>query len=234
MDLGSHALMSEAQAKTTETQATAPAPKPVAEKQAKKGDELLVFNRWSCDVEVKEEGLKRYLSVKPVIVPKTGARYAGSRFHKSRVNIVERLINRLMIPGHKAKKHKLTSGNCTGKANTAYDLVYQTFEIIEQRTKKNPVEVLVRAVENAAPREEILTIEYGGARYPKPVECSPQRRIDVVLRLMTQGAFQKQFGSKKTSASAIADEIVAAYQLSQNSVAIAKKLETERQADSSR
>lgn len=217
-------------AKTTPQPAKTPAktaPKPAS-------DEIKIFNRWSCAVEVQEEGLKKYLSVKPVIVPKTGARYAGSRFHKSKINIVERLINRLMIPGHKAKKHKLSSGQCTGKANTAYDLVYEAFEIIEQKTKKNPVEVLVRAVENAAPREEIITIEYGGARYPKPVECAPQRRIDVTLRLMTQSAYQKQFGSKKLSASALADEIILASQASQQSAAISKKLETERQADSSR
>ncbi|MBR9703338.1 30S ribosomal protein S7 [Candidatus Woesearchaeota archaeon] len=196
---------------------------------------MLIFNRWSCDdIEVKDLGLKKYLSVKPVIVPKTGARYAGNRFHKSKINIVERLINRVMIPGHKAKKHKVSSGHMTGKANTAYDLVYETFEIIEKRTKKNPVEVLVRAIENAAPREEIITIEYGGARYPKPVECAPQRRIDVVLRLMTQGSFQKAFDKKKSSASSLADEIVAAYQSSPTSAAISKKAETERQADSSR
>lgn len=209
---------------------------PKAEKPAAKPKEgeLLVFNRWSCDVEVLDPGLQRYLSVKPIIVPKTGARYAGNRFHKSKVNIVERLINRLMVPGHKAKKHKLSSGQCTGKSNTAYDLVYEAFELIEKRTKKNPVEVLVRAVEGAAPREEIITIEYGGARYPKPVECAPQRRIDVALRLMTQGPYQKQFGTKKQSASALADELIAASQKSQQSVAISRKLETERQADSSR
>lgn len=207
---------------------TAPAPKKAAT------GEILVFNRWSSDIEVQDPGLKRYLSVKPVIVPKTGARYAGNRFHKSKINIVERLINRLMIPGHKGRKHKTSSGNCTGKAGTAYDLVYEAFEIIEQKTKKNPVEVLVRAVENGAPREEIITIEYGGARYPKPVESAPQRRIDVALRLMTQGAFQKQFDSKKASASAIADEILLAAQASAQSTSVAKKLETERQADSSR
>lgn len=220
--------MVEAQTKNEE------APKKAAAKSVAADNQIKVFNRWSCDVEVQDEGLKKYLSVKPVIVPKTGARYAGSRFHKSKINIVERLINRLMIPGHKAKKHKFTSGHCTGKANTAYDLVYEAFEIIEKKTKKNPVEVLVRAVENGAPREEIITIEYGGARYPKPVECAPQRRIDTTLRLMTQGAYHKAFGSKKASAQALADEIILASQASNQSVAVSKKLETERQADSSR
>ncbi len=196
---------------------------------------IKVFDQWdAAGISVKDPGLERYLSVKPILVPKTGARYAGNRFHKSKINIVERLINRLMIPGHKGKKHKFTSGHITGKAQRAYNLVFEAFQIIEKKTKKNPVEVLVRAVENGAPREELITIEYGGARYPKAVECAPQRRVDTVLKMMTQGCFQKSIKSKKSAASALADEIILSYQMSPNSNAIAKKLELERQADASR
>jgi small subunit ribosomal protein S7 len=196
---------------------------------------IKIFDRWdSAGITVKDPGLVRYLSVKPILVPKTGARYAGLRFHKSKINIVERLINRLMIPGHKGKKHKFSSGHVTGKGQSAYNLVLEAFDLIEKRVKKNPVEVFVRAVENAAPREELITIEYGGARYPKAVECAPQRRVDVVLKMMTQGTFQKSIKSKKSAPSALADEIVAAFQLSPNSNAISKKLELERQADASR
>lgn len=196
---------------------------------------VLVFNKWDVSqIKVQDQGLARYINLEPVIVPKTGARYAGNRFHKSRSFIVERLINRLMVPGHKGKKHKISSGSCTGKSNTVYDLVQKTFAIIEEKTKKNPIEVFVQAIENAAPREEIVTIEYGGARYPKAVECAPQRRIDIVLKMMTQGAFQKSFSSKRTAESTLADEIIAAYNFSQNSNAISKKLELERQADASK
>ncbi|MBC8494902.1 30S ribosomal protein S7 [archaeon] len=194
-----------------------------------------LFNRWdTSNIKVEDPGLVRYISLKPIIVPRTGARYAGNRFHKSRISIVERLINRIMIPGHKGKKHKISSGLCTGKAITAYGLVEKAFQIIEQKTKKNPVEVFVKAIENAAPREEIVSIEYGGARYPKAVECTPQRRIDVVLKMMTQGAYQKTFSSKKSAEACLASEILAAYQLSQTSNAITKKLELERQADASK
>ncbi len=194
-----------------------------------------VFNRWSSEgIVVVDPGLKGYITVKTPLVPKTGSRYAGKRFHKSKVSVVERLINRLMTPGHKAKKHKTTSGYVTGKANTVYRIVEKTFELIEQKLKKNPVEVLVKAVENAAPREEIITIEYGGARYPKAVECSPQRRVDLTLKFFVQGAYAKSFNSKKREEEALADEIINAYELSANSNAISKKLEIERQADASR
>jgi small subunit ribosomal protein S7 len=196
---------------------------------------IKVFNRWDVeDVKVLDAGLVDYITLNPKIVPKSEGRYIGKRFHKSQTFIVERLINKMMVTGHKAKKHFKTSYPFTGKGNKAYNIVEKTFEIVEQRTKKNPVEVFVKAVENAAPREEIIAIEYGGARYPKAVECAPQRRVDVALRLMTQGAFHKRFNSKKSIENSLADEIIAAYNQSGNSTAVAKKLELERQADASR
>jgi len=197
--------------------------------------ELKAFNKWSVEgIKVDDPGLKDYITLTPRIVPKTGARYAGNRFHKSKLFIVERLINKVMIPGHKSKKHVKSSGSITGKGNTAYQIVENTFKLIEQKLKENPVKVFVKALENAAQREEIIAVEYGGARYPKAVECAPQRRVDIVLRYMTQGAYQKSFNSKKSIVETLAEEIIFAYQMSQSSNAIAKKLEIERQADASR
>jgi small subunit ribosomal protein S7 len=92
----------------------------------------------------------------------------------------------------------------------------------------------VKAIENSAPREEIVTIEYGGARYPKAVECAPQRRIDVALRYMTQGAYSKAFNTKRKIEATLAEEIINAFKMSTSSNAIQKKLDVERQADSSR
>jgi len=197
--------------------------------------DIKAFNRWSIEgIQVQDPGLVDYINLKPRLVPKTGGKNVGVRFHKSKYFIVERLINKVMNPGHKGKRHIISSGQKTGKGIKAYDIVEKALALIEGKTKQNPIMVFVKAIENAAPREEILTIEYGGARYPKAVECAPQRRVDIVLKLMTQGAFQKCFNKKKSIESALADEIIAAYQMSQNSVAISKKLETERQADSSR
>ncbi|MBN2052809.1 30S ribosomal protein S7 [Candidatus Woesearchaeota archaeon] len=197
--------------------------------------QVLAFNKWDCSgIKVQDPGLVRYINVNPVIVPKTGARYAGSRFHKSKLFIVERLINRVMNPGHKGKKHFRTSYYCTGKGITAAKLVEDALKIIESRTKKNPVEVLVKAIENAAPREEIITIEYGGARYPKAVEVSPQRRVDVALKFFVQGAYHKAFNTRNSAEETLAKEIISAYNMSAESLAISKKFEVERQADASR
>jgi small subunit ribosomal protein S7 len=197
--------------------------------------EILLFNKYSTTgIKVQDPGLKDYISLAPVIVPKTGARYAGNRFHKSKISIVERLINKLMIPGHRAKKHKFSSGHVTGQAQRAYQIVKEAFEIIEQKTEKNPVAVFVEAIENASPREEIINIEYGGARYPKPVECAPQRRVDIVLRQMSQAAYHRSVNSKKSPADTLAKEILAAYDAKNDSQAIQKKIDLERTADSSR
>lgn len=198
-------------------------------------EEIKVFNRWSVkDITVEDPGLVNYINLEPKIVPKTGARYAGNRFHKSKVFIIERLINKIMVPGHKSKKHFKSSGHITGKAQNAAAIVEKVLEQIEIKLKKNPIEVVVKAIENAAPREEILTIEYGGARYPKAVECAPQRRVDIVLKLMVQGAYHKAFNSKRSAVVCLTNEIINAYHMKSDSHAISKKNEVERQADSSR
>lgn len=196
---------------------------------------LKAFNRWEVQqVTITDPGIKPYINLEPRAVPKTGARYAKNKFHKSNTFIVERFMNKIMVAGHKGKNHTYSSGHNTGKASKAYDVMERTLEIVEKRTKENPITVLVLAIENAAPREEVISIEYGGARYPKAVECAPQRRIDLAIRYMTQAGLQKSFKSKTALEDALADEIVAAYEGSQNSVAISRKLELERQSDASR
>lgn len=197
--------------------------------------EIKLFGKWdSAQIKVDDPGLVNFISLSPILVPKTGARYARNRFHKSKVSIVERLINKLMIPGHKGKKHRFSSHTLTGKGTQSYRIVQDAFAIIEQKTKKNPVEVFVRAVEAAAPREELVTIEYGGARYPKAVDCAPQRRIDIALRYMVQGSYAKSFMSKRKASETLAEEIMNAANYAQSSNAISRKLEIERQADASR
>ena len=130
--------------------------------------EIKAFGKWGVEgINVEDVGLVRYITVSPRYVPKSGARYAGRKFHKSKIFIVERLINKIMVPGHKSKKHWKSSGQCTGRSLNAFNIVRDAFTIIEMRTKENPIKVFVKALENAAPREEIVSIEYGGARYPK-------------------------------------------------------------------
>jgi small subunit ribosomal protein S7 len=197
--------------------------------------EIKFFNRWSAEgVKVEDLGLQKYITLAPKILPKTGARYAGNRFHKSQTFIVERLVSKLMSSGHKGKKHFMSSGHNTGKKNNVLRVVEKAFLIIEQKLKLNPLVVLVKAIENAAPREEVIAVEYGGARYPKAVDVAPQRRVDITLRYMTQGAYAKCFNKKIKIEDCLAAEIINAYQSSGKSVAISKKRDLERQAASSK
>ena len=196
---------------------------------------IKAFNKWSVDgIKVNDPGVQPYIIVEARIMPKTGARYAGKRFHKSKLFIVERLMNKLMVSGHKSGKHIISSGRNTGKVLSVYKLLEDALKMIEKKTGKNPIEVFVKAVENACPREEIITIEYGGARYPKAVEIAPQRRVDMALRYMVQGVYQKSYDFKKSAVDNLAEEIMNAYNMSTGSVAISKKYEMERQCDSSR
>jgi small subunit ribosomal protein S7 len=196
---------------------------------------VLAFNKWSTEeIRVEDIGLQRYVNLDPRIVPRSGAKHAGNRFHKSKMFIVERLMNKMMIPGHKGKKHKKSSGHLTGKVNVVYGAIKKALVLIEQRTSQNPIAVLARAIENAAPREEIVSIEYGGARYPKAVDCAPQRRVDLVLRYISQGAYERSFNKKVSIEKALAAEIIAAFNFDSKSLAISKKNELERQCDSSR
>ena len=197
--------------------------------------EIKFFNRWSAaGITVVDQGLAPYVTIEPKIVPKTGARYAGNRFHKSQTFIVERLATKLMNTGHKGKKHFMTSGHNTGKKTKALTIVQAALAKAEQKLKQNPLAALVKAVENAAPREEVIAIEYGGARYPKAVDVSPQRRVDLALRNLTQSAYLKSFNKKTTIEDALADEIINAALSSGKSAAISKKRDLERQAASSK
>jgi small subunit ribosomal protein S7 len=197
--------------------------------------EIKIFNKYSVEgIKVKDPGLVKYICLNPIIIPRTGGKNVGVKFHKSKTSIVERLMNKLMNTGHRAKKHQKSSGHLTGKAISVYKVIEETFDIISNKTGKNPVLVLVQAVENAAPREEIIAIEYGGARYPKAVEMAPQRRVDFALRLMTQAAYNKSFRDSKPIEEALSNEIINAFKALPASDAIAKKFEVERQSDSSR
>jgi small subunit ribosomal protein S7 len=139
--------------------------------------EFKIFGKWSPDdVVVEDTGLKRYLKIKDVGVPHSSARNANKQFSQIEVHLVERLMNKLMVTGHEGKTHKRTSGINSGKKMLAYGMVREAFEIIEKRTKKNPLQVLVYAVSNASPREETTMLKYGGVSYHQSVDVAPKRR----------------------------------------------------------
>jgi small subunit ribosomal protein S7 len=196
-----------------------------------KTNEIKLFNRWSFDgVTVEDAGLQGYINIEPIIMPRTNGYFHNTPFYKTKVSIIERFMNRMQVCGHKGKKHKISSGHNTGKAKTQLNQMYEVLEMLEKRTKENPIQVLVSAIENAAPREEVITIERSGARYAQAVDIGPQRRVDLVIRFMCQGAAHKAFDSSKSFVSALVDEILDAYNLEGNGMAMSKRNEIEKMA----
>ena len=206
-----------------------------AEKKTIKTDaykeDVKLFNRWSFNgVIVADDGLRPYINLNPILVPKTNGYYHNTAFYKTKINVVERFMTRMQVVGHKNKKHKFSSGHNTGKSQRMMKEMVQILETLEQKTKENPIQVLVTAIEKSAPREEVITIERSGARYAQAVDMGPQRRVDLVIRAMCQGAAQKSFGKSVTVVDALTEEILNAYKGLESSVAIAKKNEIEKMA----
>jgi small subunit ribosomal protein S7 len=186
--------------------------------------EIKLFQKWPFkDIKVQDIGLQRYLNLTPLTTPHSMGRHEHQRFRKARVNIVERLINGLMRPGKNS-----------GKKAKATNIVKQAFDIINARTGKNPVEILVKAVENASPCEDTTRISYGGVVYHLSVDIAPQRRIDLAIRHITEGARAASANNPRSIQETLADELVLAANHDIKSAAIAKRHEIERVAQSSR
>jgi small subunit ribosomal protein S7 len=167
-------------------------------------------------------------------VPHSSARNANKQFSQSEINLVERLMNKLMVTGHEGKTHKRTSGINAGKKMLAYRIVKDAFNIIEKRSKKNPLQVLVDAVSNASPREETTMLKYGGVAYHQSVDVSPKRRLDTALRFISVGAAKSAFKKKKSISQALAEEIISASKVDPKCYSISRKEEIERIAKAAR
>ena len=94
---------------------------------------------------------------------------------------------------------------------------------MKKELRKILKQVLVSAIENSAPREEVITIERSGARYAQAVDIAPQRRVDLVLRYLSQGASHKSFNSSKSLKDSLTSEILDCYNRVGQSFAFGKK-----------
>jgi small subunit ribosomal protein S7 len=182
----------------------------------------LLFGVWDVsEIEYTDPSTKRYIAVTPIA--HTMGRHASKQFQKSEISIVERLVNRLMQ----------TEEN-TGHKQKTTNIVRDAFEIVHERTEENPVQVLVDAVQNAAPREETVRLKYGGISVPQAVDVAPQRRVDQALKFIAQGTRRGSYKSKQSAAEALANVLVGAANYDMQSYAISQKEERERVAAAAR
>jgi len=196
--------------------------------------EFLLFDKYdTVGIEPKDPALKPYVSLNPKLLLKSQGR-RKDKFAMTKVNVVERLANRLAVPGHSGRKHRIITSWSSGKYNRNMKTILETFAIVEKKTQRNPIAVFVEAIENGSPRDEITVIESAGARYPQAVDCSPMRRINLAIRWMVQGSYAKCFGKKTKMEDSLANEIINASKGTMESFACSKKNEAEKQADSAR
>ncbi|HKZ98922.1 MAG TPA: 30S ribosomal protein S7 [Thermoplasmata archaeon] len=205
------------------------APEAKPKKEAKKPRKRLpyqmkLFEKYDlAEVVVHDAGLAKYINLSPIVIPHTGGRWANKPFGRAKTNVVERLINNMM-----------RTEDYTGKKSKSFRVVRAAFSIIEKRAGRNPVQVLVDALEKAAPREEITRLRFGGISVPRAVDISPSRRLDMAIRAICTGAVQATFKNRKPVEECLADEILNAAKGDMQSQAIAKKEELERVASSAR
>ncbi len=183
----------------------------------------LLFGKYEIgEIVIRDKGLAQYINL-DVKKLHTHGRHANKRFKKANLSIIERLTNNLM----RTEKYN-------GKKMKALKVVKESLDIIHQRTKENPLQILVRAIENSAPREETTRLFLSGIYVPQAVDSAPLRRLDIALRNLCKGAVNKTFKNKKSIAECLADEIIHAANDDAASFAVSKKLEIERIAQSAR
>lgn len=201
-------------------------------KQTLEYPNMLLWGKWDLTgVKVEDVGLQGVIGLNPMLVPHSGGRHERKKFAKARLNIVERLVNQMM---HFGKKYAKNTGRMGGKKQKSVNIVKAAFEIIHLKTGQNPVQVLVKAIENASPNEDTTRLSYGGVVYHMSVDISPMRRVDLALRFISEGVREASFSSPRKVMEVLADEIVLAANGDSNSYSVKKKNEQERVAMASR
>ena len=127
---------------------------------------------------------------------------------------VTRLINNIMLDG---------------KKGVAQRIVYDAFDIIKEKTGKNPVDVFEDAMNNVMPVLEVKARRIGGANYQVPIEVRPERRQTLGLRWITQ--FSRQRG-ERTMAERLANELMDA--TNSTGGAFKRKEDTHRMAEANK
>ena len=199
--------------------------------------DIKLFNKWSFEnIEIKDWTLESYINLRPVIIPHTAGRHEHKRFWKtSKISIIERFVNRLLAPGFigsKIKGHK--SSYSSGKKSKLLRNLETAFTLLELNTSNNPIQVLIDAICNSAPREETTRIAMGGISYASAVDISPQRRVDLAIKYLVQAIGSSSHSNERAFAANISKEVALASQDSQESKAIKRKEEVERIAVSAR
>jgi small subunit ribosomal protein S7 len=116
-----------------------------------------------------------------------------------------------------------------GKKTIAQKIVYGAFDIMKEKTKKEPLEVFKLAIENASPLLEVKPKRIGGATYQVPMEVRGDRKLALAIRWILDGARNKK---GKPMAEKLSQELIDA--ANNQGVAIKKKTDTHRMAEANK
>ena len=116
-----------------------------------------------------------------------------------------------------------------GKKSTAEAILYGAFEIIEKRTKDEPLKIFKSAVENVKPMIEVKSRRVGGSTYQVPVDIRPERRLALAIRWII--SFSKKRGEKNMR-DKLANELLDA--ASSRGASVKKKEDTHKMADANK
>ena len=128
--------------------------------------------------------------------------------------LVTRLINSVMLDG---------------KKGVAQKIVYGAFEIVQEKTGKEPLEVFEQAMENVMPSLEVKARRVGGANYQVPMEVRPARRQTLALRWLTAYSRSR---SERTMAERLAGELMDA--ANNTGASVKKREEMHKQAEANK
>ncbi len=196
-----------------------------------------LFGKYDYNVTISDASLKNYINLKHIEYPNTFRRNSNKDFSKTGVNVVERLENYLMRggTGKKIGSHVIrTKGRLQGKKMKVMHIVEKAFDRIEGKAHENPLQVLVRALENSAPIEDTTRVRYGGVVANVTVDISASKRMDIALRNIAFATVISAFDKRKSIVEALADELIMAANNDVNSYAVKRKNEIERMARSAR
>jgi len=198
---------------------------------------IMLFDKYSYDVEIQDLSLRNYINLKPLAYPSTYRRGSQKIYSKANINVVERLCNTLMRggTGGKVGGHLIrTKGRLQGKKIKCMHIIESAFTNIQKQTGKNPLQILIKALENSAPIEDTTRVVYGGIKSNVAVDISASRRLDTALRNIVMAAIISSFGTRRNLSDALASELQLAANLDVNSYAIKRKNEIERMARSAK
>lgn len=116
-----------------------------------------------------------------------------------------------------------------GKKSTAEQIVYDAFDMIEQKTGQKGLDVFRKALDNVKPTLEVASRRVGGATYQIPIEVRPDRRLALAMRWLTEYARNR---TELTMAGRLANELMLAAK--HDGASVKKKDDTHRMADANK